>query len=422
MVVTAEIGGQRVPAVHEYCPDIDIMGINSYGGAPSLPARYPAAGGAKPYVITEFGPLGVWEIGRTTFGSPPEPTSTEKARTYASAYRQGCLDSGGLCLGSFAFAWGHKAEATATWYGMFLPTGEKLGAVDTMTEMWGGQSPANLCPEIRSFGLRGTDVVQAGDTIQVDLDIIDPEGDSVQVQWSIRGEAKEFFTGGDATILPLELDGLIVESSSRGASLVIPSGGIYRLYMTATDGQGGAAAANVPFQVEGPALSLKPVFPVFVYADGHPQRWTPSGWMGTHVALTMDPECPDNPRSGGTCLKFSYEEPGMWAGVAWQHPPNDWGEKEGGFDLTGAKKLTFWARGEKGGERLDFSVGIITSGRPFHDTAFASKKNVKLKKEWKQYTIKLKGKDLSRVKTPFVWALGGQGRTITFYLDDIQFE
>jgi beta-galactosidase/beta-glucuronidase len=61
MTVIAEIGGKKVPSINTYCPDIDIVGINSYGGVASLPTRYKEAGGVKPYIVTEFGPPGVWE-------------------------------------------------------------------------------------------------------------------------------------------------------------------------------------------------------------------------------------------------------------------------------------------------------------------------------------------------------------------------
>ena len=47
---------------------------------------------------------------------------------------------------------------------------------------------------------------------------------------------------------------------------------------------------------------------------------------------------------------------------------------------------------------------------------------MKLKREWKQHSIDLKGKDLTRIKTPFVWTLAGRGRPVRFYLDDIRFE
>ena len=422
MTVTAEIGGSRVRAVHDLCPDIDIMGINSYGGLPSVPQRYRKLKGTKPIIITEFGPPGTWEIAMTEFGAPPELTSTQKAAVYREAYTAGCLEAGGLCLGGFAFTWGCKMEATSTWYGMFLPNGDKLAAVDAMTEIWSGRLPDNLCPEIRSFGLVGPDVVQPGDTVRVEVDIVDPEGAEVQVQWLMRGETDDYFTGGDAQAAPFELDGIIVESSPTAATLVMPGGGLYRLYLFASDGSGAGASATVPIQVDGPPGSARIKLPVAVYADGATQPWAPSGWMGGHDALTLDLESKVSPHSGATCLEVLYDAPGMWVGVAWQHPVNDWGDQPGGFDLTGAKKLTFWARGQEGGEKIDFGVGLLGSDKEYHDTAKAELKGVKLKREWKRYSIDLDGKDLTRVKTPFVWTLGGRGRPVTFYLDDIRFE
>jgi hypothetical protein len=422
MTVTAEIGGAKVRAVHSLCPDVDIMGINSYGGLPSVPKRYRRLKGTKPIVVTEFGPPGTWEIGMTEFGAPPELTSTEKAAVYRDAFTAGCLDFGDMCLGGFAFTWGFKMEATSTWFGMFLPNGDKLASVDAMTEIWSGQPPANLCPEIRSFGLQGSDVVAPGDTVKVTLDIVDPEGAEVAVKWIVRGETEDYFTGGDHRAVPFELDGIVVDSSPTGATLVVPGGGIYRVYMFASDGSGAGATATVPIKVDGPAGGVRIKLPVAVYADGASQNWAPSGWMGAHTALSMDPECNDPPRSGETCLKFVYDEPGSWVGVAWQHPANDWGDQPGGFDLTGATKLTFWARGAEGGEKIDFGLGILGTDKPYHDTAKVEKKGVKLKKEWKQFTIDLKDQDLTRVKTPFVWTMGGRGRPVTFYLDDIRFE
>ena len=422
MTVTADIGGRRVDMVHSLCPDIDIMGINSYGGLPSVPERYRKLGGVKPIVITEFGPPGVWEIDLTGFGAPPELTSTEKAVVYRDAFEAGCLAARGLCLGGFAFIWDSKMEATSTWYGMFLPNGDKLAAVDAMTAVWSGRLPANLCPEIKAFRLVGPDVVQPGDTVRVELEVVDPEGAEVAATWLVRGEAAQYLTGGDAQPVPLELDGIITASSSRGATLVMPGGGIYRLYMTAHDGSGAAAAASVPIKVEGEPGGARVKLPLAVYADGAPQPWVPSGWMGGTDALTLDPASTDFPHSGATCLEVLYDAPGMWVGVAWQHPANDWGDQPGGYDLTGARKLTFWARGAEGGEKLDFGVGLLGSDKKYPDTAKAELKGVKLTPGWKRYSIDLKGKDLTRIKTPFVWSLGGRGRSVTFYLDDIRFE
>ncbi len=422
LTVTADIGGKRVEAVHTLCPDIDIMGINSYGGLSSIPQRYRQAGGTKPYLVTEFGPRGVWEIEKTAFDAPPELTSTEKAFVYRDAYGQGCLDEADLCLGGIAFTWGYKMEATRTWFGMLLPNGDKLAAVDAMTEIWSGKPPDNLCPVVRSFALRGSDVVQPGDRVEVLLEIADPEGAPVEVQWEVRAEASTYITGGDHQALPLALDGVIVESSDRGATLAMPGGGVYRLYMTASDGAGAGATASVPILVEGDPTPNRLRMPVVVHADGEPEPWSPSGWMGGHEDLTLNAACTDSPYRGETCLEFTYNFTGHWVGVAWQHPANDWGELPGGYDLTGATKLTFWARGKDGGETVSFGVGLLGSDKPHSDSVNSKRKEVKLKTQWRQYSIDLGKEDLSRVKTGFVWTLSGQGRPITFYLDDIRFE
>ena len=86
MTVIAEIGGDKIPQINKYCPDLDIVGINSYGGGQSVGPRYKTAGGTKPYVITEFGPPGQWETGQKPWGGVVEMTSTEKTDWYRRTY------------------------------------------------------------------------------------------------------------------------------------------------------------------------------------------------------------------------------------------------------------------------------------------------------------------------------------------------
>jgi hypothetical protein len=97
MTVTAEIGGERIAGAHERSPAIDIHGINSYGGAPSLAERYRKGGGTKPYVLTEFGPPGAWEAPKSAWGAPYELTSTEKAAFYRRSYESSRPGPGSAC-------------------------------------------------------------------------------------------------------------------------------------------------------------------------------------------------------------------------------------------------------------------------------------------------------------------------------------
>jgi hypothetical protein len=180
MTVVAEIGGARVRSVHARCPDVDILGINSYGGAATLGRRYREAGGTKPYVLTEFGPPGPWEVAKLKWGAPVEPSSTEKAATYRRAY-QAAADDRALCLGSYAFLWGSKQETTATWYGMLLPDGSRLGPADALAEAWSGRPPPNRCPVIASLTVAGPAEVEAGATVKAALAASDPDGDPLAV-------------------------------------------------------------------------------------------------------------------------------------------------------------------------------------------------------------------------------------------------
>ena len=113
---------------------------------------------------------------------------------------------------------------------------------------------------------------------------------------------------------------------------------------------------------------------------------------------------------------------GLWAGIVWQDPANDWGDQPGGFNLTGAKKLKFWARGDKGGESVSFKFGVLGTDKKYSDSATGAINDLKLTKEWTEYSIDLAGKDLARIKTGFVWTVDGQGSPVVFFLDDIRLE
>ena len=127
MTVTAFVHGGRIEYLHRKSPAIDIHGVNAYGGAVVVPEFLRDGGATKPFVLTEFGPVGPWEVPKTEWGAPYEQTSTEKAAFYRRAYEEGVTSAPGRALGSYAFLWGHKMEATATWFGMFLDDGSRAG-------------------------------------------------------------------------------------------------------------------------------------------------------------------------------------------------------------------------------------------------------------------------------------------------------
>jgi hypothetical protein len=114
-----------------------------------------------------------------------------------------------------------------------------------------------------------------------------------------------------------------------------------------------------------------------------------------------------------------------WAGIYWQHPANNWGDKKGGFDLSAYKKMKFRARGENGGEVIDkFFIGGITGQTEEGDTDEASLATVELTKDMKEYEIDLNGLDLSHIIGGFGVAANADANPngFTIYLDDVRLE
>ena len=94
--VIADISPEKIAMIMKYAPEIDLLGINSYGGLKDLPQRLKAAGWTKPYVVTEFGPNGPWEMKKTAWNAALEPTSTKKAEKYASDYKSSIAGQPGI--------------------------------------------------------------------------------------------------------------------------------------------------------------------------------------------------------------------------------------------------------------------------------------------------------------------------------------
>ncbi len=165
----------------------------------------------------------------------------------------------------------------------------------------------------------------------------------------------------------------------------------------------------------------KAALPLTVYAEaGGPSPFIPSGYMGNTGAVKVNPACTVQPHSGKTCLQAQYTAVSNWGGVVWQNPANNWGAKTGGYNLAGAKSLSFWARGDKGGEIVTFVYGLVAK-KPDGDTSTGKLNSVHLTKVWKKYTISLAGHNMSHIITGFAWTLAGQGKPVTFYLDDIRY-
>jgi len=186
---------------------------------------------------------------------------------------------------------------------------------------------------------------------------------------------------------------------------------------------------------QGKAESIaakKTGLPLIVYGEGPGKTGTyvPSGYMGDAGSMKLlstnfsAPLADGKPGQAGLKIAYTAKGPAGWAGVYWLAPANNWAKIKGaGYDLSESTKLTFWAKGERGGERIaELKIGGIVG--PYPDTDSANLQGLKLTDEWKKYEIDLTGKDLRHIVGGFMFAVRrmDNGRGATFYLDEIRYE
>jgi hypothetical protein len=266
--IATVISGASVATLNniaDYAPSIDVVGLNVYAAIGSADTSVRQSRFAGPYIITEWGPNGFWEVGTTTWGRPFEPTSAEKAATYKSRYELVTAHPD-RCIGSYVFLWGQKQERTPTWFGMFLEENADLGlcaeacpTTDVMAYAWGGTvaSPANRSPTVSSLRIAGlfapsSIVVAPREDLAATVVASDSDGDALRFVWELLEEPSQLGTGGSYEGRPARV-GTPLFGQSPSASFTAPSTpGQYRLFVYALDGRGHAGTANLPLLVKTP--------------------------------------------------------------------------------------------------------------------------------------------------------------------------
>ena len=251
----AGLGLNVVEDLQTRATDLDFISFQVYGELANLPGFLNSLDLDKPIMVTEWGPVGHWEIPPTSWGAAVEMNSSAKADVYESMYEENIRPLLGRIIGSYAFLWGQKQERTPTWYGMFTETGEETATVDVMHRIWNGDWPGNRAPVVRSLSLNAQTADQnvrlrPGREYRAVARVFDPDGDDLRYHWELKPESQAQQVGGDFEQSIDNLDLGIDDLNSRRIRFAVPEQpGAYRLFMYAYDEHSHAAHANIPFLV-----------------------------------------------------------------------------------------------------------------------------------------------------------------------------
>jgi len=257
--VTTPLSGFKPDVIAEIQvrgPAIDFISFQMYGSLFGLPERIAETGFDKPFMVTEWGTIGYWEMEKTAWGMPVELTSSEKADVLLRANNNVLAPLDGQLIGSYVFFWGQKQERTPTWFGLLTERGELTEAADVMHYIWTGAWPANRVPRVEDIRLDGKGykdsvVLVAGERYEAVFDVVDPDGDPLTYHWEVKPESASQKAGGDREEQLPNLEGLLSDSEVPQTTIAVSRPGKYRLFAYAYDGKDHAAHANIPFLVEG---------------------------------------------------------------------------------------------------------------------------------------------------------------------------
>jgi hypothetical protein len=245
---------EKINDIKERCPNIDLLGINAYAALLDVPEWLQKYNWNKPYVVTEWGPSGWWEVPRTKTGVVIEETSSEKAYVYRDRYEKVILGDK-LCLGSYVFLWtSNRQERTHTWFNMFH-NNLKTETVEVMQYMWTGNWPENRAPQINKQLINGqvaTESIElAPQSIHTALvQVTDPDNDELRYEWELLPEPDQFGAyAGQGEKKPIPVEGFVVGRNANAIQFRVPDqkNRNYRLFVYVYDEKGNIGVANIPF-------------------------------------------------------------------------------------------------------------------------------------------------------------------------------
>lgn len=262
MTVVGSLTEHKTKALNKQCPDLDLLGVNEYGDLLRIPERLRKWGWTRPYMVTEWGPTGFWQMHRTPWGYHIEETSSEKAGKYKERYEGTILADRDMCLGSFVFLWRQHQEYTHTWFGMFDKEWRETEAVDVMRYEWTGKWPRNRAPLVDSMRINGKSAydfvyLSPGERAVAQVWMRDPDKkDMIVYEWELLEEQMSFGYGGNGEKKPATINCSAEVIADGSIRFIAPRReGAYRLFVAGYDKGNHVAFANIPFYVDKPANS-----------------------------------------------------------------------------------------------------------------------------------------------------------------------
>jgi hypothetical protein len=276
-----------------YAPALDLLAVNSYGAIDTVKRDWIAGGHTRPYLLTEGGPAGEWEVPNDVNGVPNEPGDLAKKAGYTYSWNA-IKGHPGVALGATEFHYGIENDFGGVWLNTTTGFWRRLG-YHAMRQAYTGQPAPNTPPEITAMTVGSQTAVPAGGTFTVNATVTDPQGDLIRYN----------LMAGDKHINGNRgLRHLTFRQTGDGAFTVrAPETlGVWKIYVYAYDGHGNVGIEQRSFRV------VPPPAPVTELSRGRPVTASSHQPTGTN-----GPQLPSYAVDGDYGTRWASE----WADTAW---------------------------------------------------------------------------------------------------------
>jgi hypothetical protein len=227
-------------------PALDLYAVNSYNGVCAVKQTWIDGGYTKPYIITESGPAGEWEVPNDANGVPNEPADQAKAAGYTNAWN--CITGHhGVALGATMFHYGIEQDFGGVWFNL-IPGGLKRLSYYSVQQAYGGPAPANTPPVISNMAVANASAVAAGQPFDVTASVRDPQNDPVSYTIKVSGK----YATGDQTLT----NAAFTQTGTGSFRVTAPQQlGVWKVYIFAQDGKGNVGIETKSFRVVPPPVN-----------------------------------------------------------------------------------------------------------------------------------------------------------------------
>ncbi|MEU9444453.1 discoidin domain-containing protein [Streptomyces sp. NPDC048304] len=236
------------PYFKENAPDLDLYAVNSYNAVCDVKSAWEQGGYTKPYIVTETGPAGEWEVPDDANGVPQEPSDQAKADGYTRAWN--CITGHkGVALGATMFHYGTEYDFGGIWFNL-LPAGQRRLSYYAVKKAYGGDtSHDDTPPVITDLSVEGgAGSVPAGQAMTLSVKASDPDGDPIT--YEVLDNSDYIDGSKQLTSLPFtDLGGGRLQFTAPDRP------GVWKVYVKATDGHGNVGVETRSIKVVPPAVN-----------------------------------------------------------------------------------------------------------------------------------------------------------------------